>query len=175
MNSRKLISFFLVLAVLSVILVVVHRFESHKIPGWQAELERYLLISQRFLSETRIISVVEAASPQNFVPDQVTAVPTGWTWEGISEIPLPTAVQCVRLESYVLDHENLMGRRRWQVVLVGFHDDGLWHSGWVVHEINYEVSGQELQEMLVRLGCDLGLDNLQAVYPTYKLELGRAW
>jgi hypothetical protein len=162
MNSRKLILFLLVLAVLVVILGVVRRFESNRTPGWQSELEQYLLISQRSLSEIRIISVVEAANPQNFTPDQVTAVPTDWTWEGISEIPHPTAVKCVRLESNSLDHEDLAGHRRWEVVLLGYHDDGLWHSGWVVHEIKYEVSEQDLQELLVRLGCDLGLDNLQA-------------
>lgn len=164
MNSRKLILFLLVLAVLVVILGVMRRFESNRTPGWQLELERYMLISQRSLSETRMVSVVEAASPQNFPPDQVTAVPTDWTWEGISEIPPPTAVKCVRLESRILDHEDITARRRWEVVLVGYHDDGLWHSGWLVHEINYAVSEQESQEMLVRLGCDLGLDNLQAQY-----------
>jgi hypothetical protein len=87
-------------------------------------------------------------------------------WEGISETPLPTVVQCVRLESNTLDQEGLLGNRRWEVVLLGYHDDGLWHSGWLVHEINYEVSEQGLQEMLVGLGCDLDLDKLQAGYST---------
>lgn len=174
MKTRKLILYLLVCAVFVGILGVMRRFESHKTPGWQTELERYLLTSQRPLSGTRIISAVEAASPQNFAADQVSAVPTDWTWEGIHNIPPPTAVQCVRLESSALDHENLSGRRRWEVVLVGYHDDGLWHSGWLVHEVKFEVSEQGLQEMLQRLGCDLGLDNLHADSSTLVHELDRA-
>lgn len=163
-NLRRLIVFLLVLIFLVVILGVVRGFDSSRTPGWESELERYLLVSHRSLSETRIVSAVEAASPQNFSPDQVTAVLTDWTWDGISKIPLPNAIYCVRLESRAPDHKDLIGRRRWEVVLLGYHDDELWHSGWLVHEINYEVSEQGLQEMLVRLGCNLGLDNLQTRY-----------
>lgn len=168
-TSRIFILLLLILGVLIVVFAVVNRFESRRTPGWQSELGRYLRLAESFPEKVKVVASVEAANPQNFSPDRLTAVPTDWTWGGIRDIPQPTSVQCVRLEGSRTYSDILGGIRRWEVVLIGYHDDGLWHSGWLVHEINYNVGEQELQEMLALLGCDLGLDNLQAFPGFHKL------
>jgi hypothetical protein len=162
MKTRKLHLLLFVLALMTGIFALLKVFESRRIPGWRAELQRYLRLSGSSIGEVRIIAAVEAASPQNFSSDLLIAVPTGSTWQDIIEIPSPVVVECVRLEGPFPHQGYLEWQVYLEVVLIGYHDDGLWHSGWLVHEVYGVVSKQVLQDMLARLGCDLGLDNLQA-------------
>ena len=143
MRSRKILALALFAATLLVVLIPVAIFESRRTPDWQAEFERYLETSETFVADDQLVEVAEARHPEYFDTQLLIAVPTGWPWGGI-DVPPPEKVRCIRIEEGP-DSEYL---------LIGYHSDGLWHVGWLVHEFCVYASEEEQQALLANLGCD---------------------
>ncbi len=40
-----------------------------------------------------------------------------------------------------------------EYLLVGYHSDWLWHTGWLVHEFRDGVSEADQQALLAKMGC----------------------
>jgi hypothetical protein len=139
-------------AVMLATLVPIVILESRRMPDWQSTLVQYLEASQGPLTDIPIVWVAQAQSVYQFPAEEMVAVPTDWMWQGIEIIPPPDRIYCVRLErpaewklaSQVLD----------EGLLVGYHDDGLHHAGWIVHEFRAGVSQGEREELFAKMGCD---------------------
>ena len=142
MRSRKIIALALLLATLLVILIPLIILESRRTPDWQAEFERYLETSETSVADDQLVEVAEAQHPEHFDAQLLIAVPTGWPWGGI-DVPPPEKVRCIRIGEEP--------DRRY--LLIGYHSDGLWHMGWLVHEFCVYVSEETQQALLAKLGC----------------------
>ncbi|MBN2392863.1 MAG: hypothetical protein JXR84_19180 [Anaerolineae bacterium] len=142
MRSRKVVALALFLAMLLVILIPLIILESRRTPDWQAEFERYLETSETSVAPDQLVEVAEAQHPEYFDAQLLIAVPTGWPWGGI-DVPPPEKVRCVRIGE---ESDS-------QHFLVGYHSDGLWHMGWLVHEFCIYVSEEKQQALLAKLGC----------------------
>lgn len=145
MRSRKILALALFVATLFAVLIPVVILESRRTPDWQTEFERYLETSETSVADDQRVEVAEAQHPEHFDAQLLIAVPTGWPWGGI-DVPPPEKVRCVRIE----EEEGPDS----QYLLVGYHSDGLWHVGWLVHEFCVYASEEQQQALLAELGCD---------------------
>jgi len=143
MQSRKIVALALFVTMLLVILIPLVILESRRTPDWQAEFERYLEISETSVADGQLVEVAEAQHPEYFDAQLLIDVPTGWSWGGI-DVPFPEKVRCIRIEE---EPDS-------QYLFIGYHDDGLWHVGWLVHEFCEYVGKEERQALLTKLGCD---------------------
>jgi hypothetical protein len=150
MRSRKIKASALFLALLLIILIPIVILESRRTPDWQAEFVRYLGISETSVADDQLVEVAEAQHPEQFDAQLLIAVPTGWPWGGI-DVPLPEKVWCIRIEE---EQTGPVPQPISQYLLVGYHSDGLWHVGWLVHEFCEYVSEEEQQVLLAKLGCN---------------------
>jgi len=150
------------LAIPSVALMVVAvglaALETRRRPDWRMTLDEYIAHSASPSETVTVQSVAEAREPWNLRKGMWEAVPDDWTWT-VDELPFPPlGVQCVLLErARRTDIGNEQGRLR-QVVFVGYHTDGLYRVGWVVHSGPDGPLGQELQTRLAEIGCELDLE-----------------
>ncbi|MGC9348250.1 MAG: hypothetical protein ACP5JG_08955 [Anaerolineae bacterium] len=152
MLSRKVVIVSaIVVVVLALTLILILLLASTRTPGWQAALTSYLDATDVALEDIRRVWAAEAQVADQLPPEMLSPVPTGWTWEDIAEIPPPDWVRCIRLErrggettQQTLDEH----------LLVSYHDDGLYHAGWLVQEFRADVSQDERTELLEDVGCD---------------------
>ena len=142
MRSRKIVALALLLATLLVILIPLIILESRRTPDWQAEFGRYLETSETYVADDQLVEVAEAQHPEYFDAQLLIAVPTGWPWGGI-DVPPPEKVRCIRIGE---EPDS-------QYLLIGYHSDGLWHMGWLVHEFCVYVSEENQRALLAKLGC----------------------
>jgi hypothetical protein len=125
--------------------------ESRRMPDWQAALIDYLDTSGVLLTDIQAVWTAEARTPDRFPVEELVAVPTEWAWQSVNAIPPPQQVRCIRLQ--------WRGRSRSAVQLsdahlvIGYHDDGLYRAGWIVHEFRSNTNQGERQELFVRMGC----------------------
>lgn len=151
MKFWKMIALILPITVLLATFALVGVLESRRTPDWQTTFTQYL--QAMGISPQSIHSVwsAEAQRSDQFPAEMLLAVPTGWTWQNI-EIPFPERVRCLRLERQ--GEAKAMEQIPYEYLLVGYHNDGLWHVGWVVHEFLEKVSAEEQLEMVTQLGCN---------------------
>ena len=93
----------------------------------------------------------QAAQPERFPSGLVQPVATDWTWQGIDRVPRPDQVRCIGLTARQDRDEALSAAVAYR--LIGNHNDGLWHIGWLVHEFRAGVSAAQQQEAIAALGC----------------------
>lgn len=155
MKFWKMIALILPVTVLLATLAFVGVLESHRTPDWQIAFTQYLQTAENETPPQAIRSVwsAEAQRPDQFPVKRLLAVPTGWTWQNI-EIPLPERVRCLRLELQGEADDTSTGQVVYEYLLVGYHNDGLWHVGWLVHEFRGNVGVAEQQELVAQLGCN---------------------
>lgn len=142
MQSRKIKVLLLGATMLLAILIPIVILEARRTPDWQTELERYLALSGTFGAGEHLVDVAEAQHPEQLDTQLVVAAPTGWSWDGI-DVPFPDKLRCVRITEEP-EHRYL---------LVGYHSDGLWHMGWLVHAFCECVDEEEKLVLLDKLGC----------------------
>jgi hypothetical protein len=151
MASRKIVILMLSIAVVALAtLIPIAILESLRTPDWQSELRQYIDNS----TNTRIqrVWVAEASSVGQFPSDELIAVPAGWTWQGIDRKPPPGRVLCIRLEiSQGMGPGGVFITER---ILLGDHDDGLWHIGWVAYEFDPGMGEAEREAIFDQMGCD---------------------
>ncbi len=140
-------------AVSLVLLIPLGLLESRRTPDWQTELSRYLNMSGVSLEEIQRVEVAQAQHPERFAARLLQVVPTGWAWDGINRIPFPEEVQCVRIERQRPAGQGTARSPIQENLLVGYHDDGQWRAGWLVHQFQESVSEEEQQALLTRMGC----------------------
>jgi hypothetical protein len=153
MMSRMIMALTLITAVLFVVLIPLGIFESRRTPDWQSELSQYLEISGVSMKDIHLVEVAEAQRPGQFAVQMLQAVPTG-TWEGIDRIPLPEMVRCIRIERQRQAEQGIALPSIGKYLLIGYHSDDLWRSGWLVHEFREGVSEGEQQVLMANLGCN---------------------
>jgi hypothetical protein len=153
--SRKIVALLAVFAaVLLVIFIPLGILESRRTPDWQLELGRYLAVSGVSVADIRLVEVAEAGRPGQFAAQMLKPVPAGWTWQGIDRIPPPERVRCIRMAGRGQAERETARPTIYRVLLIGYHSDGLWHAGWLVHQFREDVSEEERQVLLAKLGCD---------------------
>jgi len=131
--------------------------ERRRGPDWQRELHEYIARSSSPSETITVQSVVEAREPWNFREAMGEAVRDDWRWT-VTELPFPPlGVQCVLLERARGATTGAQEHRLRQVVFVGYHTDGLYRVGWVVHKGPQEPFARELHADLAMIGCELGL------------------
>ncbi|MGD1994407.1 MAG: hypothetical protein PVI59_14535 [Anaerolineae bacterium] len=153
MTPRKIV----ILLSLSVTVVVatllpIAILESRRTPDWQSSVNQYLEVSDIPLMSIHFMWVAEAQHVDRFPTDALVAVPTEWMWQSIDHIPPPERVRCIRFET----------RGGWKSarqaaaehLVVGYHDDKLYHAGWIVHTFRPGVSPGEREELFTEMGCD---------------------
>jgi len=152
MSSRKvvialIISVVAVLVTLTPIMIL----ESRRTPDWQSALTQYLKVSEVYLTHIQTVWAVEAQDVDQLPAAMLLAVPTEWTWESIEQIPPPERIRCIRLER----REGGKTARQTlnEPLVISYHDDGLYRSGWVVHEFRAGVSKGEREELFAKMGC----------------------
>lgn len=153
MRSRKIIILTLTLTVVLVTLIPLRILESRRTPDWQSELNQYFELSDIPRQDASHVWVAEARQVNPFPPELLHAVPMNWTWQSIATIPPPTKIRCIRLDEPGDTGSELSERTANLQLLVGYHDDGLWRSGWLVHEFRGDVSTPVRLELFARLGC----------------------
>jgi hypothetical protein len=141
----------LLAAVVLTIALVLMALESRRTPDWQVSLVRYFEVSEMTLADVGAIWVAEARSVDAFPSEALAAIPTGWTWEDIERIPPPVEARCVRVQWR--GSAKLAARIPDTHLVIGYHDDGLHHAGWVVHQFRDTVSESERQERFAAMGC----------------------
>jgi hypothetical protein len=142
MQSQKIKALWLIVVMFLALLIPLVLLEARRTPDWQAELARYLERSGTSGVGEHLVDVAEAQHPEQLDAQLVVAAPTGWAWEGI-DVPLPEKLRCVRIAEEP--------ERRY--LFVGYHSDGLWHMGWLVHAF-CECAGEEEKLVLLdKLGC----------------------
>ena len=99
------------------------------------------------------MEVAEAQAPGRFTDQGLQALPIGWPWSTIDHIPLPVRVQCVRIERRQPVGQATAELASKKYLLIGYHDDGLWRAGWLVHEFREGVSVAVQQAVSEQLGC----------------------
>jgi len=152
MASKKgiLISIlFVVLALVIALPIVV--LESRRAPDWQVSLMRYFELSEVAWADVDAVWAAEARFPDRFLAEELVAAPTEWVWQNIEQIPPPERVRCIRLQ------QRGRSRSAMQIpdahLVIGYHDDGLHHAGWMVHQFRVDVSQRARQDHFVRMGC----------------------
>jgi hypothetical protein len=153
MSSRK-IAILLTLSATAVIatLLPILLLESQRTPDWQSSLREYLQVSHIPATNIQLTWVAEAQHVDRFPADDLVAVPTEWVWQSVDIAPPPDRVRCIRFER----------RGEWKTaqripdehLVLGHHDDGLYHVGWIVYTFQPTVSLEEREELFARLGCD---------------------
>lgn len=154
MMSRKIMALTLFTAVLLVVLIPLGLFESRRTPDWQSRLSQYLETSGVSMKDIQLVEVAEAQRPGQFAVQMLQAVRTSWAWQGIDRIPLPETVRCIRIERQGQAGQGIARPSIGKYLLIGYHSDGLWRSGWLVHEFREGVSEGEQQVLLAKLGCN---------------------
>jgi hypothetical protein len=134
------------MTVLSGVVILIWLLESHRTPDWQVEVNKYLQTAENSSEDFWQAWAAEAQHPDQLATEMLVAVPTNWTWQDIVQIPPPESVRCIRLEKHGQDIREYL--------LVSFHSDGLWHTGWLVHRFREEVSEGEKQALFAELGCN---------------------
>jgi hypothetical protein len=150
--SRMIMALTLITAVVLVVFIPLGLFESRRTPDWQSRLSQYLEISGVSRQDILRVEVAEAQHPGQFAVQMLQAVPAG-TWQGIDRIPLPETVRCVRIERQGQAGPGIVQPAIGKYLLIGYHSDELWRSGWLVHEFREGVSEREQQVWLAKLGC----------------------
>jgi hypothetical protein len=150
---RMIMALTLITAVLLGVLIPLGMFESRRTPDWQSELSQYLEISGVSMKDILLVEVAEAQHPGQFAVQMVQAVPTG-TWQGIDRIPLPETVRCIRIERQGQAGQGIVQPSIGKYLLIGYHSDDLWRSGWLVHQFREGVSEREQQVLLAKLACN---------------------
>jgi hypothetical protein len=119
------------------------------------ELDRYLHTYEPARS-VQVVQVCRAAHPR-CLRDMDSAVVDGGEWASITLPFPPRRVMCVLLRHSPA--ARIQAAPSYRLVFVAYHSDGLWHSGWVVHEWRGSLSTQACLDTLDTLGCtlDLGL------------------
>ena len=148
--SRKIIALALFTVVLLAISIPLAILESRRTPDWQSELSRYLEISSVSVDDIQLIEVAEAQRPERFAAQMLKAVPAGWPWQGIYRIPLPERAQCIRIER---QGQGSTPPSISEYLIIGYHSDGLWRTGWLVHEFREGVSEGQQRALLAEMGC----------------------
>jgi hypothetical protein len=169
MRSRKIIALALFVAMLFIVFIPLTILEARRTPDWEAEFGRYLEISETSVAAGQLVEVAEAQHPEQFDAQLLRAVPTGWPWGGI-DVPLPERVRCIRIRE---EQAGSVQRPVSQYLLIGYHSDGLWHVGWLVHEFCEYVSEEEQQAFLAKLGCDNWSETFISIQNTPTPEASR--
>ena len=155
---KRIITLAIPLAVLIVVVMAFVMLETQRGPDWSIELDEYIAHSALPSETITMQSVVEASKPWNFSEAMGEAVRDDWRWM-IDKLPFPPqAVQCVLLERSRRPTTGAEEELRRQVVFVGYHTDGLYRVGWLVHKGVEEPFTQEMVGHLAMIGCDLGLE-----------------
>ncbi len=150
----RVIRVLIVFAVVALVLFVPLRLlEPRRTPEWRAELSWYLWHSDIPGEGIQRVDVAEAQHPGQFAPQLLRAMPTGWAWSGIARIPRPEMVQCVRIERQKPAGRTATWLMHREYFLIGYHNDGQWRAGWLLHEFREGVSEEEQQAVLDKLGC----------------------
>jgi hypothetical protein len=138
---------------LIVTLVPLAILESRRTPDWLYELSRYLANTGSSVEAIRLAEMAEAQHPEQFAAQMLIAAPVGWPWQGIDRIPPPEKVRCIRIEGQGRAGWGSTGQAITERLLVGYHSDGLWHTGWLVHRFREGVSDAAQQALLAKMGC----------------------
>jgi hypothetical protein len=151
--SRMIMALTLFTAVALVVFIPLGLFESRRTPDWQSRLSQYLATSGVSREDILLVEVAEAQHLGQFTVQMLQAVPAG-TWQGIVRIPLPETIRCIRIERQGQAGQGIVRPSIGKYLLIGYHSDGLWRSGWLVHEFREGVSEGEQRVLLAKLGCN---------------------
>ena len=135
-----------------VLLVPLGLVESRRPPEWQVMLGGYLAnkgVSARALH----IEVAEAQRLGPLAAQALRAATTDWTWWGIDHVPQPEWVNCVRIERQEPAKRATTPSVHSEYIFIGYHNDGQWRAGWLMHRFQAGVSEAEQQDLLDQLGC----------------------
>jgi len=138
-------------AVALVIALAMAALETRRTPDWQVSLWRYFEASEMAFADVDAVWVAEARSAGAFPAQALVAVPADWTWQSVERIPPPVQARCVRVQWRGASKAaaQLPDAR----LVLGYHDDGLHHAGWVVHHFRADVSEGERREWFAAMGC----------------------
>lgn len=153
MSRKVILVLALSLVVVLATLIPVVVLESRRTPDWVSSLKRYLDDSGTHPAEIRSVWVSEAAHAERFPAEMLTPVPADWMWQSVDHIPPPGRVRCVRLEIRGGGWKSAM-RAADQDLVLGYHDDGLYLAGWIVHTFRPGTSRNEREELFARMVCD---------------------
>jgi hypothetical protein len=153
---QKIFALSILTTTLFVVIATFAVLEAKRPQDWQLALDDYLASSVVSSGAATVQSVIPAQEPWNFSPDMASPVLTGWPWGNIN-IPSPKEMKCVLLERAASSTATSERPHTQEVVLIGYHTDQLWHKGWIVYELEGDLSTPESLENLAALGCDLGL------------------
>lgn len=149
---KRMIAIFIPLLVLIGVSGLITVLEAQQAPLWQVELDNYINQHRSPQEIIEIHTVVRATRPWNY--DASMGIPTSneWPW-GIEEIPYPpTKLRCVILERT----NNRDGQSsEQQIIYIGYHDDNVWRSGWLLYEGYHGLNSPELANNLNSVGCNL--------------------
>ncbi len=151
--SRAILVLAVFVAVMLVIFVPLGLIESRQPPRWQVVLGWYLAYTGVSVKEFQRVEVAEAQNPGRFAAHLLNTVSAGRTWAGIDRIPRPEMVQCVRIERQEPTRQTIARLARREYLLIGYHNDGQWRAGWLVHQFRADVSEAEQQAALDKMGC----------------------
>ena len=155
---KRIIALAVPLGVVAVAVGAFVMLETRRGPDWRMALDDYVAQSAQQSEVITMQSVAEASKPWEFNEAMGRAVRNNWRW-GIAKLPYPPqAVKCVLLERIRVSTAQLEKEPSQQVVFVGYHTDGLYRTGWVVHEGSEEPFPQELKEDLATIGCHVSLE-----------------
>ncbi len=138
------------ISVLLITFFVAGLLESRRVPDWEAVLMQYLDVSGIQRQGLRFVWVAEAQRLDQFSAEALVPVPANWTWEDIVQIPPPERLRCIRLE-YQTEVEGSALIQDY--LLIGYHNDELWHVGWLVYEFREGVSAEQAQARFAQMGC----------------------
>jgi hypothetical protein len=142
-----------VLAVVALVLLVpLGLIESRRPPDWQVLLGWYLA-NQGVSVKALHVEVAEAQRLGPLAAQALRAATTGWTWWGIDHVPLPEWVNCVRIARQEPAKRGTTPSVHGEYIFIGYHNDGQWRAGWLMHRFQAGVSEEEQQDLLDKLGC----------------------
>lgn len=156
MRVQRILALSILAITLFAVIATFAALEAKRPQDWQRALDDYLASSAAPSGAATVQLVIPAQEPWNFSPDMASPVLTGWLWGNI-DIPPPREMKCVLLERAASSTATSQRPSIREVVLIGYHSDQLWHQGWVVYEIDSDLSIPESLKNLAVLGCDLGL------------------
>jgi hypothetical protein len=150
--SWQKVTFVLSLAVIVVLvtLIPVLVLEARRTPDWQSSLAAYLE-AQVPLARVQVVWTARAQAADQLAAEMLVAAPTDRMWESVEQLPPPERVRCIRLENeeWKTARQPLDER-----LIIGYHDDGLYHAGWIVHQFRAQVSQAKREEMFAKIGCN---------------------
>ena len=148
---KRIIAVLIPLIILVMVGSIISLLEAQQTPSWKIELDNYINQTKTPQESIKIAAVVDAKQPWNF--DNTMGIPAShkWPW-GIEKLPYPPVqLKCVQLENGNSDDHAMTQH----IVFVGYYDDNVWRSGWLVHE---SLNGAEVERTLKQIGCDLHLE-----------------